>query len=344
MKKSSKNIINRLLVGICVAVAVVGGGKAWSWLSDNKLPNAERSMDLYVYPDTAPEDVLASLDSVIARPKSLARAFKDHKVAEYIQPGHYLVEQGHTSAYISRMLNNGWQTPVRLRIPSVRLKGSLAKSISNQMMVDSATVAAALENPELLGRYGFTPSTAFSLFLPDTYEMYWTDSIDEIFARQKKAWDAFWTVDRVSKAKRQGLSKLQASILASIVRGESTMPSDYTRIAGVYLNRLHKGMPLQADPTIAFLLNYETNRILKKDLKINSPYNTYIHKGLPPGPINVPGKEYIEAVLNPDTSSGYLFFCADSSFDGSHRFARTYSEHLKNARAFQKALNQRGKQ
>jgi UPF0755 protein len=173
--------------------------------------------------------------------------------------------------------------------------------------------------------------------------MYWTDSIDEIFARQKKAWDAFWTPDNIAKARRQGLSKLEVSILASIVKGESNMPSDYARIAGVYLNRLHKGMKLQADPTVAFLLNYETGRILKKDLRIDSPYNTYVYAGLPPGPINVPGKEYLDAVLNPDTASGYMFFCADPSFDGSHRFAKTYADHLKNARAFQKALNQRGK-
>ncbi len=343
MKNTGKKIVVGLIEGLLVAAVLVGIPAGWSYLSDNKIPNVRRTMDLYVYPDTAPEEVLASLDSVVARPRSVARAFKEHRVADYIKPGHYLVKQGQTSVYISRMLNNGWQTPVRLRIPSVRLKGSLAKSISNQMMVDSATVAAALDDAALLGRYGFSPATAFSMFLPDTYEMYWTDSVDEIFARQKKAWDAFWTADNVAKAKRQGLSKLEASILASIVRGESTMPSDYARIAGVYINRLHKGMPLQADPTIAFLLNYETNRILKKDLKISSPYNTYINKGLPPGPINVPGKEYLEAVLNPETATGYLFFCADPSFDGSHRFARTYSEHQKNARAFQNALNQRAK-
>ena len=343
MKNTGKKIVVGLIEGLLVAAVLVGIPAGWSYLSDNKIPNVRRTMDLYVYPDTAPEEVLASLDSVVARPKSVARAFKEHRVADYIKPGHYLVKQGQTSVYICRMLNNGWQTPVRLRIPSVRLKGSLAKSISRQMMVDSAAVAAALDDPELLGRFGFTPATAFSMVLPDTYEMYWTDPVDEIFARQKKAWDAFWTNDRLVKANRQGLSRLQVSILASIVRGESTMPSDYARIAGVYLNRLRKGMPLQADPTVAFLLNYETNRILKKDLKISSPYNTYINKGLPPGPINVPGKEYLEAVLNPDTASGYLFFCADPSFDGSHRFARTYSEHQKNARAFQNALNQRAK-
>ena len=343
MNKKKHSLIRKILPTALVVLVAVIGIKCWSWLSDNKLPNARRTVELFVYPSTTPEDVIAVLDTCVARPRSIRRAFEEHRVADYLTPGHYVVKPGQTSAYISRMLNNGWQTPVQLRIPSVRLKGSLAKWISSQMMVDSATVAEALNNDQLLGRYGFKSSTAFSLFIPDTYEMYWTDSIDEIFARQKKAWDAYWTEDNAAKAKRLGLSKLQVSILASIVKGESNMPSDYTRIAGVYLTRLRKGMKLQADPTIAYLLNYETNRILKRDLRIDSPYNTYMYAGLPPGPINLPGKEYLNAVLNADTSSGYLFFCADPSFDGSHRFAKSYAEHLKNARAFQKALNERGK-
>ena len=124
---------------------------------------------------------------------------------------------------------------------------------------------------------------------------------------------------------------------------ESNHVAEYPQLAGVYINRYRKGMRLQACPTVAFLLNYETTRILNKDLKIDSPYNTYKYAGLPPGPIAVPGKEYLNAVLNPDTASGYLFFCASPSFDGSHRFARTFAEHSKNARDYQRALEARGK-
>lgn len=343
MSKKKNTWMWRLLAGVLVAVAVIGGSKAWCWLADNKLPNVNKAMELYVYPDTTPEDVLAALDTVVSRPGSLKRSFAEHKVDEYITPGHYTVEKGRTSVYIARMLNNGWQTPVKLRIPAVRLKSSLARAISSQMMVDSATVADALEDAALLGKYGFKPATAFALFIPDTYEMYWTDSMEEILSRQKKAWDAFWTPENKAKAKAVGLSPLQVSILASIVKGESNLPKDYPKLAGVYLNRLRKGMKLQACPTVAFLLNYETTRILNKDLQIDSPYNTYKYAGLPPGPIAVPGKEYLNAVLNPDTASGYLFFCADPSFDGSHRFARTYAEHMKNSRDYQAALATRGK-
>lgn len=343
MKKKKSSLIGRLAVGIVVAIIVVGGGKAWRWLSDNKLPNVKEPVELFVYPDTTPEDVLAVLDTCVARPGSIKRAFEEHKVATYLTPGHYRVESGQTSAYISRMLNNGWQTPVKLRIPAARLKGSLARSIASQMMVDSATVAAALEDEGLLSRYGFKPSTAFSLFIPDTYEMYWTDSIDEIFARQKKAWDAFWTAGNKAKARSLGLTPLEVSILASIVKGESNRQEDFAKLAGVYINRLRKGMKLQSCPTVAFLFDYKKNRILNADLKTESPYNTYIHAGLPPGPISVPDKAYLEAVLNPDTANGYLFFCADPSFNGLHRFARTFAEHSRNAKEYQKALDLRNK-
>ena len=339
----AKQALVRLLRGLLIVLVALGIPKAWHYVSDNKLANVKHGTDLYVYPDTTPGEVIAALDSCVARKGSLRRAFAEHKVDEFMKPGHYVVEAGQTSVYITRMLNNGWQTPVRLVIPGSRLKPQLAGRIAAQMMVDSASVLSALNDAELLGKYGFTPETAFVLFMPDTYEIYWTESIDDIFARQEKAYESFWTADNKAKARKLGLSQMEVSVLASIVKGESRVPKDYARIAGVYLNRLRKGMKLQADPTIAYLLNYETWRILKKDLKIDSPYNTYMYQGLPPGPICVPDKAYLDAVLNPDTKDGYLFFCADPSFDGTHRFAKTYTEHLRNARAFQKALNNRGK-
>ncbi len=341
MKAST--VLKRLLAGLVVAVLVIGGAKAWFWLSDNKLGNVRTETELFVYPDTTPEDVLAALDSCVSRPGSLRRSFEQHRVADYITPGHYSVERGQTSAYLARMLNNGWQTPVQLVIPGARLKGRLAARIAAQMMVDSATVADALCNDELLGRYGFESKTAFAMFIPDTYEMYWTAGVDEIFARQKKAYDAFWTAENVAKAKRLGLKKMEVSILASIVKGESNKPVDYPKLAGVYINRLRKGMKLQSCPTVAFLFDYTKTRILYSDLKTESPYNTYIHEGLPPGPISVPDKAYLEAVLNPDTADGYLFFCADPSFNGLHRFARTGAEHARNARDYQRALTERNK-
>jgi len=206
-------------------------------------------------------------------------------------------------------------------------------------MIDSVDVIKALNDKAMLSAYGFTPQNVFSLFFPDTYEMYWTATMKEVLDKQKEAWDHFWTADRVAKAKAQGLTPKQASILASIVKGETNYEPEMPKVAGVYLNRLHKGMKLQADPTVAYCFDYEPGRILLKHLQVESPYNTYKYAGLPPGPIAVPTKACLEAVLNPE--GDYLYFCASSAFDGTHNFAKDLNGHLKNARAFQSELNKR---
>ena len=325
-----------IALALVLAVAVFFGYK---WLADNKLPNLRESRELFVYPNTTVEEVLDSLSAAVSRPRSLRRTFEAKEVERYITPGHYTFKAGATSVFMARSLNNGWQSPVNLVISGgLRLKGDLARKISLQMMVDSATVARALDDSELLAQYGFDPSTVFAMFVPDTYEMYWTAPVEEILARQKKAYDAFWTPENDAKAQKVGLSRMQVSILASIVKGESRYKPDYPKIAGVYLNRLNMGMLLQADPTVAYCFDYEPKRILKMHLAVDSPYNTYKNPGLPPGPICVPDRDYLEAVLSPDYGGGNLYFCADPSFNGAHRFARSYSEHLSNARAFQRAL------
>ena len=214
------------------------------------------------------------------------------------------------------------------------------RKIAAQMMVDSASVASALCDSAFLASYGFTPENVFAMILPDTYQMYWTASISQIFDRFKKEYDLFWTEERVQKAADQKLTPMQVSVMASIVSGETLKTFEYPKIAGVYLNRYHKGMKLQADPTVCFCHDYKLDRVLKKHLTIDSPYNTYKYKGLPPAPINVPPKACLEAVLNPD-SHGYIYFCASPDFDGTHRFAVTYSEHMKNAREFQRELTRR---
>lgn len=331
-------LIFAAVIGVCCAII------GWNYLRDNRLSGFSEESDIYVYPGYTSTQVA---DSIIAKaaarwPRRLEKVFSEHEVDRYLTPGHYVVKPGQSAAYVARMLNNGWETPVRLTLSgTLRLRGEIARKISNQMMVDSATVRAAMEDRDLLGRFGFTPKTVFALFVPDTYEMYWSASIEEIFAVQKRAYDAFWSDANRSKAAAQKLTPMEVSILASIVSGETNHIPEMPKIAGVYLNRLHKGMKLQADPTIAFCYDYDVKRIYKRQLKFDSPYNTYLHTGLPPGPIYVPSLNALNAVLNPDYGGGNLYFCASPSFDGTHRFARTYSEHLKNAKAFQKALDAR---
>lgn len=342
MKARTRQILHAG-VAVMAALAVFFAIRAARYLVDNRIPNVCSEVELFVRPETTPQQVIDSLcaNAVVKHPQSLQRVFADKQVADYIKPGHYVVQDGSTSAYVARMLNNGWQTPVKLALSgTLRRKGEIARKISNQIMADSAAVRAAFDNQQLLGELGFDTVTVFALFIPDTYEVYWTDTPEEVFHMFKKAYDRFWTANRRDKAAAQGLTPLQVSIVASIVSGETNYVPEMPKIASVYLNRYHKGMKLQADPTIAYCFDYNVNRILRKHLQVDSPYNTYKYAGLPPGPIYIPSRNALEAVLNP-ASDKYLFFCADPSFNGSHRFAVTYSEHLSNARAFQKALNKR---
>ena len=340
MKKALKFILVALVILAGAAAFVVG-----RYYIDNKKPNFTEEYVLYVRPETTLGQIADSLQSGagMIRPKSLERVFKKMDVTSKIKPGRYVVDATCPSIYVARMLVFGWQTPQDLVLSgTMRSKDRIAKKISTQMMVDSASVADALNDKDFLAGYGFTPENVFALILPDTYQMYWTASVEDIFDRLKKEYDAFWTPERDAKAKAQGLNRMQVSVMASIVSGETLKDFEYPVIAGVYLNRYKKGMKLQADPTIAFCYNYTLDRILKKHLQVDSPYNTYKHVGLPPAPINVPPKACLDAVLDP-AKHGYIYFCASEEFDGTHRFAVTYSEHLKNARKFQRALTARNK-
>ena len=324
-----------------IAGAVVAG----RWYNDNRRANFTEKYILFVRPETSVQTVMDSLVSGAGaiRHRSLTRSFEHEEVARKIKSGRYVIEPSFTSTYVARMLNNGWQTPGRLTLSgTIRTKARLAQKISSQMMADSAEIAQALDSAEFLEPYGFTPENIFAMILPDTYNMYWTASVRDIFDRLKKEYDAFWNQERLEKAQKQKLTPMQVSVMASIVSGETLKSFEYPRIAGVYLNRYRKGMKLQADPTIAFCFNYEPDRILKKHLKVDSPYNTYKYAGLPPAPINVPPKACLEAVLEPEDHK-YIYFCASPEFDGTHRFAVSYDAHLKNAKQFQRALTARNK-
>ena len=337
------------ILTVAVCLAVVSGVLAFivcRYWNDNRRPCFSKDYILYVYPDTGVSEAIDSLVSGAGalRRGSLERASGKEHLDTAIKPGRYVTEPSFTAIYVASMLSRGWQTPQNMILSgTIRNKGRLAEKIGRQMMVDSSQVARALNDSSFLAGYGFTPETVFAMILPDTYQMYWTSSVKDIFDRLKKEYDVFWTQERRSAAQAQGLTPYEVSVMASIVSGETLKESEYPVIAGVYLNRLHKGMKLQADPTIAFCYDYTLDRILKKHLKVDSPYNTYKYKGLPPAPINVPPKACIEAVLHPD-EHGYIYFCASPEFNGTHRFAVTYGEHLKNARAFQRALTQRQKE
>ena len=338
--------MGRKKTGLLAVLAVVllalsvAGVYVYRMYYDRKLPNFTGSQDFYIYPETDPDSIveLLSASGKVRSEASLRRVFQGVTV---LQTGHYRIDSTCSSMYVSRMLQKGWQTPVNLTLSgSIRTPDALVRKISAQMLVDSVTVAAFVHSDDSLARYGIDTHQLFTRVIPDTYQMLWTASVREIFDRLVREADAWWTPERKKAAEAQGLTPQEAVVLASIVDGETKYVPEQPVIAGVYLNRLRTGMKLQADPTVAFCFDYKPARILLSHLEVDSPYNTYKNFGLPPGPISCPPKSCLEAVLHP-ASHNYLYFCADPSFNGSHRFAASYAQHLNNARAFQRALNQR---
>lgn len=258
-----------------------------------------------------------------------------------IKPGKYEITKGSSIIEIIRKLRNGDQTPVKLVITKLRTKEDLAKIVDKKFESDSLQMTTYFKSSTFLKQYNIDSQNILTLVLPDTYEYFWNSSPEKILDKIIKASDKFWTDERKQKAAALSLTPSQAYTLASIVEEETNADEEKGEIASVYLNRLAKGMPLQADPTVKFALkDFGLRRIYFKHLATESPYNTYKNKGLPPGPICTPSRKTIDAVLNaPNTD--YLYFVASPEFDGTHLFSTTYEEHQKKAKQYQDALNKR---
>lgn len=258
-----------------------------------------------------------------------------------IKPGVYLLNKDMNNLEAVRKLRAGDQTPVNITFNNVRLKPELAEKITANTGVSTDEFLALLNNEDYIADFGFNEATVIGMFIPNTYEVYWTISAEALFERMNKEYKAFWNDSRKQKAEAIGLSTAEVSTLASIVQAESIMGDESPTIAGLYINRLNKNILLQADPTVKFALgDFEIQRVLTADTRVDSPYNTYRYKGLPPGPINLPTISSITAVLN-YKKHDYIYMCAKEDFSGYHRFAKTLVEHNKNARLFQQALNRR---
>ena len=258
---------------------------------------------------------------------------------EAVKPGLYTIEPKMNNLQLVRMLRSGQQTPVRVTFNTIRTKEDLAEKISANLEVSKEQFLELLQDSVYIRKFGFEEETIMSLFIPNTYEFWWDTSAEELFERMHKEYQSFWTEARSRKAQDLGLSKEEVSTLASIVQAESQKSDERPKIAGVYLNRLRIGMPLQADPTLVFAAgDFSIKRLTAKQMAIDSPYNTYKYAGLPPGPINLPDINSLDAVLNFEKHS-YLYFCAKEDFSGYHSFAVGYDEHLNNARRYQRALN-----
>mgnify|MGYP005843492321 CR=1 FL=1 len=260
---------------------------------------------------------------------------------ELVKPGVYRLEKQMTNLEAVRMLRSGEQFPVRITLNNIRLKEDLAEKITAPIGVASENFLALLNDASFLAEYKLNTDNVLAIFIPNTYQVYWTISAKALFERMWEEYNTFWNEERRNKADALGLSPLEVSALAAIVQEESIMGEERPKIAGLYLNRLEKNMLLQADPTVKYAMgDFSITRVLTKYTQVDNPYNTYKYKGLPPGPISLPSISALEAVLHPEEHE-YIYMCAKEDFSGYHRFAKTWKEHNKNARLFQRALNNR---
>lgn len=263
------------------------------------------------------------------------------RYANRVNPGRYRLKAGMSNNELVNLLRSGEQVPVQLQFNNIRTQAELSGKIARQIEADSASIIALFKDPSFISKYGFNRHTILSMFVPNTYEVYWNTSAEDFFARMAREYKAFWSEERKAKANKIGLSQSEVASLASIVQKETYLAEERAIIAGVYMNRLRKGIPLQADPTLIWAIgDFTIKRVLNEHKEIDSPYNTYKYRGLPPGPICLPEISYLDAVLNYERHQ-YIYFCAKEDFSGYSNFAKSYSQHLVNARKYQQALNKR---
>lgn len=279
-------------------------------------------------------DLLRSRKSflVTARLKSFGKTVK---------PGSYVIEPGLSNNSLVNMLRSGLQTPVNVTFNNIRTLDELAGKIGRQIEADSASLASFFNDETNFSPDGFDRNTLISVFIPDTYHLYWSVDARGFYRRMLKEYRDFWNDERTALAASKGLTPAEASVLASIVDEEASKEDEKPRIAGLYINRLRLGMPLQADPTVKFAVNdFSLRRILNKHLEVDSPYNTYKYTGLPPGPIRCPSRSGLESVLNAEEHE-YLFMVAKPDRSGYHHFSRTLAEHNSYAAVYRRELNRR---
>ncbi len=260
----------------------------------------------------------------------------------HVRTGRYAVEPGQPTLQLFRHIKNGHQQPLMLTMPQARTRQQLAARLSRLLMADSTALLRTMNDTTLCRSLGCDTATVICLFIPDSYQLYWDLSPRRLLQRMKSEHDRFWNIDRQLAAQRIGLTPHQVQTLASIIDEETANTAEMPMVAGMYINRLRQHMPLQADPTVKFALgNFSLRRIYRNMLSVESPYNTYLHAGLPPGPIRIASVQAIDAVLH-HSIHPYLYMCANADFSGTHVFAKTYNEHLRNAHRYARTLNERG--
>ena len=349
VKKEKSHSLRKQITLIILAILIIGGGII-AYLGyrmvyqPNVWLNGQKSVTLNIRTGSTWEDVKKQLykNGTIIHPASFERLASIMKYPDHIKSGHYILKEGMSNKQIIRKLRSKQQDPVKLVFNNIRIKQELAGHLSEQLEADSVTLINLLNNGDYVKNFGFTTDNIISMFIPNTYEVYWDITPEKFMERMHKEYIAFWNDKRKAKLKEIDLTELQAITLASIVEKESNMNDEKPDVAGVYMNRLKQGWLLQADPTLVYAMgDFSIKRVLNVYKIVDSPYNTYKYAGLPPGPICLPSISSIDAVLN-YRQHNYMYFCAREDFSGYHNFAVTMYEHLLNATKYQQALNKRG--
>jgi UPF0755 protein len=345
-KKSKGVSFMKIVISFFLLAAAVAGYMGYDYYKKICHPNvslANKKTDFLYIPTGADMEDVANLlyekGFVINRSSFLWVAEKKN-YRSHVHPGKYLIKHSMSNDELINLLRSGEQVPVDITFNNLRLLEDLPGRLGAKLEFDSLQLASLLKDESVAKRYGFNKQTFKTMFIPNTYRFNWNTSAEEFLDRMAQEYKKFWNEDRKAKAKAIGLSQSEVTILASIVQAEQqARPDERPKIAGLYLNRIKKGMLLQSDPTLVYALgDFTVKRVLNKDKAIESPYNTYKYPGLPPGPINIPDPNSIDAVLNAEKHD-YIFMCAKEDFSGYHNFAKTNKQHEIYAAKYHAALN-----
>jgi UPF0755 protein len=335
--------MKKIILAALIIILGVAAVAAWYVLGSGTAFNDDRA---YLYVRTGKADKESVMEFIgskrlLKHPGTFEMLANRMDVWEKLKPGRYEIKQGESILTIARHLRNNQQSPVKLVINKLRTNDELARLIAKNFEADSAAVLEVINNPDSLQKLGVDTQTLMTLLIPNTYSILWTTAPQKILQRLKKEQEIFWAKNnRLQKAAALGLDKKQVITIASIVEEETNKQEDKGKIASVYMNRMERGMPLGADPTIKFALrDFGLKRIYHKHLDVVSPYNTYRNQGLPPGPICTPSPKTIDAVLDAPKTD-YIFFVAKSDFSGYHVFTSNYADHQQYANQYQKALDE----
>ncbi len=333
--------LTKALIIFFAAAFIAVGFKGYQLFQYVFEENVKTPGSITIPTDASFDQVLDSLraQDILIKEKGFIWVAKKKDYPDLIKPGVYVFDLGMNNNTMVNMLKAGNQKPVSITFNNLRFMEELAGKVAQYIEPDSLELITYLRDPNVIQQMGFNEYTFHAMFIPNTYEMYWTTTPKQFVERMKAEYDRFWNSERKSKADSIGLDPTEVITVASIVQEETIKPEEKPIVAGLYLNRIERGMLLQADPTVKFAVgDFSIQRVLNKHLEIDSPYNTYKYAGLPPGPINFPEISSIDAVLSADDNK-YIYMCAREDFSGYHNFASTLSEHNRNAQKYQQALN-----